>query len=398
MSTPFWVSDNDVINPLLHRFLDKLDKQHKNLMIKASEKELPSLFFSQDTDPDHLWDDLVKKLCHDHLIVETIRYDKSLPTTAPHYQNAKLYFNPDSEAQIREWLHRPSTVPYSEQWQAALNQSAHLLPVPDAFNTPIKSSDLNESEVIRGFVSAQQELTLAFEKRQKISLRTLSARCFLGDSKFLDQRRQFIEYAFPLAKKVLEPRAIMMSVYIPAKLETAIFVENFDSFRSTVNAVKTSKQANEVAVIYSAGYRSSANLIREIGNSQFVTINHATQGQYRAFADWWFSDRQDLPVWFWGDLDFEGMGILKSLRGKFHNANAFQAAYHAMLKFHADGVCHGYQSANKGKQTDPEQTGCNYSDQVLLPAIRATLSFTDQEVLSEADIRHAVERSFQQQF
>jgi len=264
---------------------------------------------------------------------------------------------------------------------------------------PIHYANLTAGQIVDGFVLIAHTLeTLSKEvltnQSAAISLRSLSARCFGGDSKFLDKRRSLLENAFPAAASLISPRAIMMSVYIPTTLKAAIFVENFDSFRSTVNAVFRSKLADKIAVVYSAGYRSSANLIRQAGNSQFVTINHVTKDEYQTFENWWFSDSQSVPVLFWGDLDYEGMGILKALRARFHNAIAFKAAYRVCLSYQQRGVCHLAQQAGKTQQIDPGETGCDYADSVLLPAIRTHSLFTDQEVVVEDEILSAIEQTF----
>ncbi len=387
LSAPFWVQDHDGVRRLLHKFIDQLDKGQQTKVF-AKPNSIPELF-DFDNNADALWSVIDEKLHIEHGVI-SIDLKRKLASTDQKYLNARLTFSQDKEPLVRAWLGRPALVPYHQQWQTALAEHSNDLSNPQAFSSPIKSNDLTAAQILAGFVNAESELAATKSSQQKISLRTLSARCFLGDSKFLDQRRQFVEHALPLAKEVLQPRAIMMSVYLPKTLQMALFIENFDTFRSTVRAVEKSRYSDQVAVIYSAGYRSSAAMIRDPGHSQFVTINHATETEYSAFTDWWFSARQDVPVLFWGDLDFEGMGILKSLRAKFENAMAFQAAYQAVLEHHQHGVCHAQTNAHKGQQVDPVSTGCSYADTVLLPAIRSAKAFTDQEVLCEHDIAMAL--------
>ena len=393
---PFWVQDNAGILRILHRFVDQLDgKRQTKLFI--SSRTTPELFDFDQQPEDRLWPLIADKLSAELGFIN-IKLKRKLAWDAPQYEGARVSLATDEarvEQTLRTWLERPSELNYAERWRQAVDQARDALPLPDAFYNPIKSDDLTATQIVEGFVRLSQQLTAADADQTTLSLRTLSARCFAGDSKFLDQRRKFVEHAFPLARAMIAPRAIMLSVYIPSELKAAIFVENFDSFRSTVRAVTRSPMGSRLAVVYSAGYRSSANLIRERGHSQFVTINQVQPNQYHQFCDWWFSEQQDIDVLFWGDLDYEGMSILKTLRFKFFNARSFKAAYQGVLDYHSRGVSHPFHHGNKGRQTDPMNTGCDFADRALLPAIRHRQSFTDQEVLSESEILSAIVCEFE---
>ncbi len=390
-SAPFWIQDNPCVLRLLHTFLNQLENGRQTKVF-AKPTSLPELF-DFDTEPEKLWEIIEQQLEQQHRVIK-VELKTKLASHAQPYEGAKLTLNHEQTALVREWLARPEQINYSEQWAHSLQEHAAKLPNAAAFSSPIISTDFDADAILAGFTELHQELLTAHDQLKKVSLRTLSARCFAGDSKFLDQRRAFVEHAFPLASEVIEPRAIMLSAYIPEELSAALFVENFDSFRNTVRAVEQSDMANSMAVIYSAGYRGSANLIRSKGHSRFVTINHVTQSQYQDFANWWFSSNQELPVYFWGDLDFEGMNILKALRNNFATATAFQAAYSAVLTKHQQGVRHPTTHSNKGKQSDPGHTGCKFADVHLLPAIRKDQAFTDQEVLCQAEIAQALHNDF----
>ncbi|MFT5082441.1 MAG: hypothetical protein ACI9Y1_000466 [Lentisphaeria bacterium] len=52
-----------------------------------------------------------------------------------------------------------------------------------------------------------------------------------------------------------------------------------------------------------------------------------------------------------------------------------------MLNSHASGIFHSLDAANKGKQKDPGITGCAHADETLLPLMRRTGGFLDQEVV-----------------
>ncbi len=396
-NAPHWVKDNTQVQRILHNLLDQIEhgNKHATLYVKNTlRKGIPELF-NFNNDPDELWLLISNKLAREHNIITIkLKPKRAIPLDAEPYFGATLTLNPNSETQLRAWLNRAVNVGYSTQWQQALDHYAPHFDAIAAFNAPIKHGNLTAKEIVAGFAGVADLLKQAEQCSLQLSLRNVSARCFSGDSKFLDKRRAFLEHALPNSAKFISPRAIMMSVSIPITLEAALFVENFDSFRSTVAALKRSKATGKVAVVYSAGYRVSANVIRHTGNSQFVTINHATQEQYEQFEHWWFSGRQDVPVYFWGDLDYEGMGILKALRGRFVNAQSFIPAYALSLEYHSKGVCHAPDQTNKSHQNDPQLTGCDYADNVLLPAMRDSTKFTDQEVVNEDELVGAINAAF----
>ncbi|MGC1510487.1 Wadjet anti-phage system protein JetD domain-containing protein [Ketobacter sp.] len=93
-----------------------------------------------------------------------------------------------------------------------------------------------------------------------------------------------------------------------------------------------------------------------------------------------------IPCFFWGDLDYSGLGILSSLRSKFIDMIAWKPAYDVMLQHLRNGTSHSVLSSNKGVQTDPGTTNCWYSDTVLLPAIRDKALFVDQEIVEFCEI------------
>jgi hypothetical protein len=87
----------------------------------------------------------------------------------------------------------------------------------------------------------------------------------------------------------------------------------------------------------------------------------------------------DVPVYFWGDLDYSGMTILASLRSTFPSAQAWRPGYDPMLARLKNGDGHSPAESGKERQRVIEATGCVYADDHLIPALRATERFLDQE-------------------
>jgi hypothetical protein len=92
-----------------------------------------------------------------------------------------------------------------------------------------------------------------------------------------------------------------------------------------------------------------------------------------------YSSNSTRPVYFWGDLDYAGMAILKELRVIFPNVRAWQPGYARLLARLSSDEAHTPEEAAKTGQSDPGATGCAYADTVLLPGIRAQSRFVDQE-------------------
>jgi hypothetical protein len=89
------------------------------------------------------------------------------------------------------------------------------------------------------------------------------------------------------------------------------------------------------------------------------------------FDAWWYGQGAALaPCWFWGDLDFAGMQILKSLRSRFEGMEAWQPGYERLVTQLSRFGGYGAAAAEGKGQLDPGHTGCAYADSVLLPAIR----------------------------
>lgn len=382
---PNWVDDNAFIRRLLNVFIDQCDRPNTVRFQKSiNPKSTPELFDFDQADRQFLWPLIESKLHAEHNIIERIQY-RRVAVNAEKYENSIIYFNRSAEALVRDWLQRPARGSYALQWHQALDQFSQFRST--SLNQPIQANEFSAYEVLAGFSRVQQELASLHQACEQISLRGLSARCFWGDSKFLDSRRELLEHVFELFISVVTPRAIMLSAYIPSTLSELIFIENFDSFLSTVNAIKLSERAQSTAVVYSAGYRGSANLVRCLGHSQFVSINSVDDKTFNRFYEWWFHEKNiEVKTYFWGDLDYEGMRILTALNVNFPNTKAWQLAYELMLNYHHQGLGHSPQSANKQGQLKPKPSGCAYADDTLTPLLVESQRFIDQEVVSQAQL------------
>ena len=209
-----------------------------------------------------------------------------------------------------------------------------------------------------------------------MTLRQLSATVFWGNSKILDDRGELVAALLPHLE--IRDRTLVMAVHLPQVCRGALFVENQDTYTTAAAGMPT--EARELALVFAAGFRGSAARVR----SRSGCLVHYTGPGISEFAGrfdaWWYDGGAALgPCWFWGDLDFAGMQILKSLRQRFEGLAAWAPGYEPMLRQLQTRGGYGAGIVDVKGQVDPMLTGCAYADGELLPAIRR-YGQMDQEV------------------
>lgn len=399
LARPRWLDEERLPMSLLDRFLTKVETGQR-LSMRLNNKTAPELYNFQDEDVRYQWE-LVKALDKEFHIIN-IKLERNKPHQEV-YENARLTFNPEKEPLVRYWLNRPAIDPYALVWEAELaKQKHHFDDYGQAlFERVVRLPERGPEQTIKAFTRIGKEL------QQPITLRALSARCFWGDSKFLEHNEQLVRDLYSSVAHHILPRPILMSVHLPEKLEHILFVENQDTFL----ALSQAKLAN-YALVYSAGFRGSASRIRTEGNAVFSYLQNKNISADRqaqvatVFERWWFADsdnnidaenetiRTEMPrgVWLWGDLDFAGLTILKSLRNTFSSIKAWQPGYVPMLSKLKSGWGHSHEESGKGLQKDPNFTGCTFSDEILLPAMREQGGFIDQEMVGADEVNEFLDR------
>ena len=379
LEPPVWLSDHGEIRRLLANFLDKVDK-HTRLLIRLTPKSVPSLFDYNNPDSRLIWH-LIQMLEKDYSII-TIELERA-HVGKEDYDNAKIRFNLESEDLVRQWLDRPKQSAYVDQWRLAVesvpwSSSANLDYIG---NNPLIFSDRPATDVAHKLAALESSL----EKAK--TLRHLSANYFWGDSKFLDNRKEYLLSAFPDLREKILARPLLVNIYIPDQYSTVLFIENQDTFLMVVNGLMDRKE-NRTAIVYTAGFRGAAHRIRDTGNYIFSTLSQTSVEALHNFTLWWENQcKEAAPSFFWGDLDYSGLGILAALRNTFEDITAWQPGYQVMLEHLYHGTAHTISSASKGAQVDPGNTNCSYADEVLLPAIRKGVLFVDQEIVDFPEIQ-----------
>jgi hypothetical protein len=371
---PLWLHEEQEIQNLLQAALDHFDRlpagERARDVFLSAESLLPTLA-QVDAGADQLWK-LVGEL--QRMGVLSIRGGRPGPYD-PAWKGAKLAFSLGAEGTLRVWLARERTMPALAQWRAAVQAHAHVFPCgcEALLERRVAIEGRDPSAVVAAFARMAQV-------RGPITLRQLSARCFWGDSKALDERGDLVARLFPAL--AIRDRAIVVSVFLPAQCEGVLFIENQDTYTAACSGFPLA--ATRLALVYASGFRTAAERIRTPGGA---LIHYAGPGAHDAgktqqFESWWFARAMPPgPCTFWGDLDYAGMQILKALRNRFGDVTAWQPGYAPLLELLNSEE--GGHSAGAGVQLDPECTGCSYADTALLPAIRRR-GQRDQEWMQES--------------
>lgn len=218
-------------------------------------------------------------------------------------------------------------------------------------------------------------------KDQPLLLREVSARLFWGMSKVLDGRQRLVAGVLGQPECPFPESPIQLLVQLPvSKLRGALFIENQMSFEQAIRS--GSALLDGMALVYTSGFKGSAQRLRRAeGASIYYSHRVAVTSDCQvAFESWLYAKAEGPPAYFWGDLDWSGMGILKTLRKSFPNMQAWPEGYNPMLQSLLEGQGHAPHEADKQGQISVVLTGCPYADAQLIPALRSTGNFVDQEL------------------
>lgn len=217
---------------------------------------------------------------------------------------------------------------------------------------------------------------------QSMALREASARAFQGRSKLLDSRDELLRLLGAMPGQFYEP-PIQLLLALPqdGNFADVLFVENLVTFEHMADA--RAPTWDRSLLVYAAGFRGSARRLRSRTGCRLYLRTPSSSAGLPAVESW-LSGASEVPVGFFGDLDFAGMQILASLREVFPRASAWQPGYQILAHLLTQGGGHLPDQASKTQQSDPGETGCTYADQELLPAMRQYGRFIDQEAFGSA--------------
>ncbi|MDR2112178.1 MAG: DUF2220 domain-containing protein [Candidatus Accumulibacter sp.] len=292
----------------------------------------------------------------------------------------RLVVTPEAEKLLRAATGRhPRDTSWSRGWRKAVQARFGESELADRLLArPIAISQRAPEEILARFIG------IAALAESSLMLHEVASRQFWGLSKILNGQQESVALLLQAARCPFPDKPVQLLVAARADDAEApiLFIENAATFESL--AAGRMEMAQGFLLVFASGYRAVARRLRAPGGSsvyfapRLLAGNAALPGR---FLDWLYSERHDRPLYFWGDLDFSGMDILKELRVVFPEARAWQPGYQALLALLDAGESHAPDEAGKSGQADPGQTGCPYADDVLLPALRRYGRFVDQESL-----------------
>lgn len=211
-------------------------------------------------------------------------------------------------------------------------------------------------------------------------VRELSALVFQGRSKVLDSRQELLRLLGAGDEQFTEV-PIQLLVAAPESFDHVLFVENAVTFERMAD-LRQECWARAL-LVFAAGFRGSARRMRSSRGSRLYlrSDGRARPGDQDVIEAWLYR-HAELPVYFFGDLDFSGLQILGSLREGFPGAQAWRPGYQALAALLEQGKGHSPSWADKEGQTEPPPCGCPYSDETLLPLLLKSRKFIDQEAWS----------------
>lgn len=388
---PVWVREEPFIQHILKLLLRKLETGHQP-RVRISEKTVwcaPLFDFNHNQGPRLFG--LLQLLMAPEFDVLLIRLStKRKKQFETEYEGAHVELKSSAAPVLRDWLNLPAFDEYQLSMQDAVfrqrtifaDHGASLLAAMQHLKVSGKSTD----DIIAAFARIPQVA------EHCLSLRELSASCFWGDSKYLDSRQDLLTKLFPQVAELLSARTRLLQVKLPAQIQGVLIIENQDTFvRACLNKLAG---AENMAIVYGAGFRVAAERLREPGHILFGYVSDAVNSSRKLqqmppdavvraeFESGWFNTATPWPVRFFGDLDYSGMAILASLRKQFPNAEAWQPGYSILLQQLQMGGGHSAEQSGKTLQKMVSRTGCPYADSVLIPALQHTGHFMDQEFQS----------------
>jgi len=253
---PPWLDEQPDIKALLHSVIDKLDKSPGCLpRYTLNKKHLPGLF-DHGEKSDLIWS-LLQTLFVDGQSVFSFNESKSRNAFDPLYTSGSIKFLPQSETMLRLWLNRPASKLDLASWKNVVDNNESEFPgdVSLLKARKIVVAGRRFEEVVDGFVEIKSYLGY------ELTLRSLSARCFWQDSKFLDNKEELVRQLYPQIN--ISTRPVLVNVFIPKNIQGVLFIENQDTYTQAIKGIPEALKG--FVLVYSAGFKLSAERVRMHG-------------------------------------------------------------------------------------------------------------------------------------
>lgn len=379
MSEP-WMN-NSAIQALMGRILDRLDSlgledRSRRFTFRLSDKTFPELYLqASPDDSEYLWS-LLERMSSTKIV--EIELDKRrTASTIARERSPVLVMTPEAEVRFREILGRkPLIDPWSIAWARGC-EAAQWLPV--MLRTAFRSREHRLGERAPTEILSRWE-RLTKERFDGLGLREVAARLFWGISKALDERYEIVNalrdaHGLPW----IPERPLLLPTFLaPTWREKGVlFVENLSSYVACLAGRVPASHG--LAIVYGSGYKSAARRLRKPEMTLMAFDPRGDRTAEPAYLTWFGAESDDVPTFFWGDLDYAGLSILRELRRTFPGMRAWTPGYERMVNALENGNGHTPSESDKRGQEDLGPVGCPYADDVLLEVLRRTAQFFDQE-------------------
>lgn len=387
------MSDAPATHPFLlrlaHRLLARAERSGGmgSARLKLDRREAPELHTQVEADEIQRHVLLIEELCEAGWTVLRLAPPREFAGLADRNPQLELL---DFDA-LAEWS---GYTRHSQRWQAQwLRHLEERWLGPDTGCAPPQARALLaylarnpllslQDLPLHGAADCLEALHAICAAGRKLSLREASARVFQGRSKVLDHREELLHLLGAAPGQFQEVPLQLMVDAVPV-FDNALFIENLVTFESMADRRQPAWASS--LLVYAAGFKGSARRLRHReGSRPYFRESGASATAIQAVTDWLFGPSQ-LPVFFFGDLDYAGMQILCSLRSTFPAATAWRPGYERLALLLESGGGHAPEQAAKELQADPGRTGCEWSDARLLPLMRMHGRFVDQEAFSAWD-------------
>ncbi len=368
------------IADVLHRLIDLVDRQpmaqrERPPQLRLKVDKTPVFFDTSKTpDREFAWS-LLEAIAGQGWI--ELRLPKRRPANmAPFDAEPRIVLTPAGEFVIRKALGRPvNGKSERELWREALGR----LRLPEErlsgfLRQPVKVAG-------RSAVNVSERLALLMDLDRSLYLREASATVFWGISKLLDTRREAVTHLLDDPEAFPE-KPVLINVHVPGPAwEGLLFIENETTYHSAVRGRLPDVDPDRLAVVWISGFMGAAKRLRSAeGVSMHASLASDPRGLER-LARAWMDPACQLQTWFFGDLDFAAMDILRALREIFVGTRAWEPGYRVLLDRARRGEGHAAdEDVHKGgQQAGVSETGCPFADTQLLPFLRRSGCFVDQE-------------------
>lgn len=387
---PVWFFEDDAqpVRDILRWFLQQLKKQpfdqrSRLLNRKLTPKNCPQLFDYANPEKIAFLESLVGLLAKPPFKIWQIKkYTGFLVHSgSDDFYNLTLSF--DAESLLRLWLNDPLLDPLTHQWRLVVDETSWLNSRQQLLLKQLGYPGVFTPQQIMESLYNIQEL-LDKPEQDKYTLRQLSGEFFWGVSKYLERnsRYQWLNGIFPALETIINVRPILLNVHLSSFAESILIVENQDTFfwLSETNDPRVEK----FHIVYGKGFNVAAQRVRQPDGVNFLYSGNFSLA--RTFESLWLDATNVVNFYFWGDLDYSGMSILKALKQSFLNIVAWQLGYAPMIDILTNGGGHLPEHSSKTGQHFSGVTGCEFADKKLIPAIKLHQRFLDQESIRRLEV------------